>query len=195
MASFKERLDQTTEFIEVLGRLWGEESVAHRGKSYSFKGVSSIEPPRGSPIPLLIGSEMGGSKMLRLVSKFADIANIGWNMDIDLLGKKLEELERLCREEGRDLKKILKSTNFDLLTGADEKEYRTKVAATEEKFRPRFGGMEPYLAKISRGVVGTPEECLEKVDRVKALGVDLIFFQPLDSPHTESVELFAGSLG
>ena len=194
MTPFKERIDQTAEFVEVVKKLLEGESVTHEGKNYRFKGLSAAEPSRPHPVPLLMGSEKGGPKMMRLMARLADNANIGWNMDLGELETKLGEFDALCEEEGRDPSKVLKSTNFDLLVGADDGEYRSMVESTEKKFRPRFGGMEAYKDKIGKGVVGLPEECMEKVDRVKSLGVGLIFFQPLDSPDRRSVEVFSDSL-
>jgi alkanesulfonate monooxygenase SsuD/methylene tetrahydromethanopterin reductase-like flavin-dependent oxidoreductase (luciferase family) len=143
---------------------------------------------------VLIGTERGGEKMLKLIANHADIANVGWNLSLDELEEKLGRFDKYCQEAGRDSSKILKSTNFDLLVGDSQKNFSKKVEETEVKFRPRFGGIAAYKEKISKGIVGTPEECLEKVDRLKAMGIQLIFLQPLDSPDLESVELFGNSV-
>jgi alkanesulfonate monooxygenase SsuD/methylene tetrahydromethanopterin reductase-like flavin-dependent oxidoreductase (luciferase family) len=194
MLSFSERLEQTGEFVETLRDLWNGKSVTHSGKYYNLSGVSAVAPKRDRAILVLIGSEKGGRKILKFIARFADIANIGWNMPLGELEEKLAIFDSDCREAGRDPSKILKSTNFDLLVGANQSEFAKKVERTEVKFRPRFGTMGAYKAKIAPGLVGTPEECAEKIDRLKSMGIELIFLQPLDSPDLDSVELFARSM-
>jgi alkanesulfonate monooxygenase SsuD/methylene tetrahydromethanopterin reductase-like flavin-dependent oxidoreductase (luciferase family) len=193
-ASFSQKLEQTEEFIHILRTLLNEETVSYHGKHYTFTHVSASEPHREKPIPILIGTEKGGNKMLKLVAKSADISNVGWNMKLEDLEEKLSQLDEECRSVGRDPASIVRSTNYDLLLGSSEKELEDRIKATEAKFRPRFGGMDAYRAKISSGLVGPPEQCAERIDRLKGIGIDLVFLQPLDSPSPDSVRLFAANV-
>jgi len=193
-AGFSDRLDQTVEFIEILGKLLRQPSVSFDGKYYRFAHVSASEPRREDPIPILIGTEKGGPKMLRLIARSADIANVGWNMGLGDLEERIGELEERCKAAGRDPGAVLKSTNYDLLLGSTDRKLEDRIRSTESKFRRRFGSMKAYRAKIGNGLVGTPEECAEKLDRLKAIGIDLVFLQPLDSPKADSVEILADAI-
>jgi len=192
--TFLERLERTSEFIEALKRLWSESSTTYSGKYYTLSRALAYPKPSQKPHPpLLIGTEKGGAKVLKLISRFADVANIGWNTPVETLANKFGELDLECKSSGRKPSSIVKSTNFDLLVGETEAEVNKRIELTELKFRPRFGGMDAYKAKIRAGLVGTPEQCAKKLERVRRMGVVLVFLQPLDSPATESVELFAES--
>jgi alkanesulfonate monooxygenase SsuD/methylene tetrahydromethanopterin reductase-like flavin-dependent oxidoreductase (luciferase family) len=194
MSGFSDRMQQTAEFLDAVRELWGGSSVSHSGKHYKFDGASALEPGRADPIPILVGSEKGGSKMLKMISRYADIANVGWNMDMDLLAEKLGEFDSYREAEGRKKGDVMKSTNYDLLVGKDKKDLDAKIAAAWEKFKPRFSDYGAYAEKIAHGIVGTPQECAEKVDRLESMGIGLVFFQPLDSPSSDSVELLAREL-
>ena len=132
--------------------------------------------------------------MLRLIARSADIANVGWNMGLGDLEERIGELEERCKAAGRDPGAVLKSTNYDLLLGSTDRKLEDRIRSTESKFRRRFGSMKAYRAKIGNGLVGTPEECAEKLDRLKAIGIDLVFLQPLDSPKADSVEILADAI-
>lgn len=193
MPSFSERLEQTVEFVDAVKSLLSGGTASFEGKRYRFKGASAVAPARREPIKLLIGSEKGGPKMLDFIAKKADIANIGWNMPLDQLEETLAKFDERCRAAGRDPSTFVKSANYDLLLGRDTPEFERRVVDTERKFRHRFGGMEAYREKIAGGLVGTPEECGEKIDRLKSMGVDFVFLQPMDAPGLGSLELFAHS--
>jgi len=192
--TFSERLARTSEFIEVLKRLWSEKSTTYSGKYFAISRSLAYPRPTQKPHPpLMIGTEKGGDKVLKLISRFADIANVGWNMSLETLANKFAAVDKECRSAGREPSSILKSTNFDLILGETEAEVKKRIESTELKFRPKFGGMKAYKAKIGGGLVGTPEQCARKLQRLKKMGVDLVFLQPMDSPKIETTELFAKS--
>ncbi len=189
--SFSERRDRASEFAEILVRLWTENSVSYSGRYFSFQRAASYPKPRQKPYPpLLMGSETGGAQMLKLIAKTADIANVGWNMPLETLRAKFSELDEDCNALGRKPGSIARSTNFDLLLGSSELEVKAKVKATQEKFQGRFEAAS-FEEKIKNGMVGTPEQCAPKLEALEKMGVELVFFQPLDSPDTDSAELFA----
>jgi alkanesulfonate monooxygenase SsuD/methylene tetrahydromethanopterin reductase-like flavin-dependent oxidoreductase (luciferase family) len=111
-----------------LGASWGDdvasvteryallEQLLHFCDGY-FRGdpINAPTPLRRPPV-LIAGS--GERRTLPLVAKYADACNFLERIGIDEVKRKLEVLERLCLEEGRDYDHILKTT-FGLLGDRD----------------------------------------------------------------------------
>jgi alkanesulfonate monooxygenase SsuD/methylene tetrahydromethanopterin reductase-like flavin-dependent oxidoreductase (luciferase family) len=70
-----DRVDKTSEALEVILRLWTEPSVTHIGEYYHLDGAVLEPKPIQRPHPrLLFGSQ--GARMLNITGKFGDICFI-----------------------------------------------------------------------------------------------------------------------
>jgi len=190
-----ERLERLNEFVELIKSLLIDPETDFHGRYFSFSKALSFPKPLQEPHPpILIGTQGGGEEMLTIISRHANIANIGWNLPEDILEENFEELRNCCRKTGRDPGEIMWSTNLDLLLSKTEKDFNEKMKNTQRKFSGKYPSMTSHVEKTRHGLVGTIEECAQKLEGIKRAGVKMVYLQPLDLPDLESIKLFADKL-
>jgi probable F420-dependent oxidoreductase len=90
---------RTEELVEVLRRLWAEETVAHRGTFYEVP-PSHQEPRPPAPPPILLGG--AAEVALRRAGRIAD----GWvsasRTDLSRIGEQIYIVKEAARAAGRD---------------------------------------------------------------------------------------------
>lgn len=162
----KERMAKFREAVEIIHKMWTEDSPEFSGKHYSID--APINEPKNAgdkKVPLWIGG--GGEKVtLKLVAKFGDACNVGGG-NSETIRHKLEVLQGHCEREGRNYDEITKSSSFDVFpiaSGADPEQ----ATATVRKHR---GGMS--FADFSKGnVVGPPEKIAETIQAAVDAGME-----------------------
>lgn len=116
--------------------------------------------------------------MLRAVAALADICNISGSPAE--YQRRLDVLRNYCLELGRDFGKIEKSWTGDVLIVNEEEKDKL------EKLKLQRFTTEQYLDKH---IVGTPEECISKIQAYIELGVT--YFTVSVRTLEEDLELFA----
>ncbi len=99
------RVAKTRESIELIKKLWSEESVDFKGKFYNAKGViSEPKPLQGSSLPIWTGAM--GLKTLELTSRFADvwIPSLPLGASLDFYEKRSKKLKSDAQKFGRSVK-------------------------------------------------------------------------------------------
>ena len=199
------RVAMLDEAVQIIKKLWTEQRVNFEGKYYSLRGGINYPKPLQKPHPpILIGG--GGEKLtLKVVAKHADIYN-WWGggalataeETVDAFKRKLEILKRYCKTLGKDFEKIEKSFSTDVILAEDEEGARSMVKRLirERKAVGRYRGgdkWKPISAEeyVREKLVGTPEQCIDRLERFVDLGTTyFIFYFPL-AIETESHRLFA----
>lgn len=94
------RLEQLAETCEIVTALFTQERVTYEGRHFRLRdAICEPKPAQRPHPPLLIGG--GGERvLLRHVARYADAWNC--NVGFDEYRRKLEILQRHCRELGRD---------------------------------------------------------------------------------------------
>jgi F420-dependent oxidoreductase-like protein len=173
-----QRLQQLSEAIRLMRRMWSEPQVTFRGRHFHTDEVFCEPKPARRP-PILIGG--GGEKtLLKLTAKYADI----WNnlaVNLDQLGAKVEVLRQRCREVGRDPASIRVSQQTMVVIGRDDADAQAKV----EKARTIYGG------HLGSGISGTPAQCIEKIQALAQLGCSLLIIELFGRDPREPARLFA----
>ncbi len=165
--------------------MWTDETANFDGKYYQLQDAVNSPKPVQKPHPrILVGAE--GDRMLKVAAEFADI----WNFPSDTHWYTVEEylrknklLKKHCKELGRDSDEIERSLLTVALVGENHRDLERKL----EKFKPREVSAERYL----NAIVGTAEQCKEKIDRLVGAGVTYFILAFPDQPETTSMELFA----
>lgn len=102
--SFERRAQRTTEYIDVMRKLWGEQKSVHIGEFVNFKDVRSFpKPAQGVNVPVIFGGE--SLPALRRVASHGT----GWfgvNLDPDQAAAKIAKLHSLLDEKGRAHREI-----------------------------------------------------------------------------------------
>jgi F420-dependent oxidoreductase-like protein len=180
--SNRERLGLLDEALEVIPRLWSEETVDHKGAHLTFDGAFCDPKPLRSPRPpILIGG--GGEKVtLRIEARHADRTN--WQVGIDGFRRKSELLAGYCEEIGRDPDSIIRTH------GPDCRIFESEADMARWLDEPDGGdlwgetGVDDYVAD---NLVGTVEQVTEKAQAFVDAGCRGFVNWYRDSPSDESM--------
>lgn len=186
------RFELLSEQVEIIRRLFTEETVTFAGKHYELDGVRPLPRPVQSPLPIVMGGQ-AGPKAAALAASFADEYNsIGAGPDE--LPDRLARLDRACEEVGRDPATLSRSMMTACLVGETEDEVLTRTRAMMAKAGAE-GDPQAFLAeRADRWVAGTVEQVCEQLDRLEAVGIERIMLQHLVHDDLEMVALIGDEL-
>jgi alkanesulfonate monooxygenase SsuD/methylene tetrahydromethanopterin reductase-like flavin-dependent oxidoreductase (luciferase family) len=162
------RVSQLEDAIRLCDAAWERESpVDYDGEHYELNGLYCDPKP---DVPVLVGG--GGEQLtLRVTAEHADRWNVP-GTDPDTYAHKLDVLEEHCEAVGRDYGDIEKTVLLQACvrdtTEAAHDAYERLLAETEQ---------EPPDRDAFRGLVGTPAEVGERVDRYAEMGVDMVMVE------------------
>jgi alkanesulfonate monooxygenase SsuD/methylene tetrahydromethanopterin reductase-like flavin-dependent oxidoreductase (luciferase family) len=184
------RMERLEEALQIITQMWTEDKASFKGKHYSIEeAVCDPKPIQQPHPPILIGSS--GEKVgLRLVAQYANACNIEWT-SVAETKRKLEVLQRHCAKVGRNYDEIEKSWwgRMEIAEDAVEVERRlAKIYAQSEKKKPFDVWNQEYRA---RSIVGTVDECLEKIRNLRDLGISFIIVRFGDAPSKKGLRLLA----
>lgn len=179
-----ERMDMLDEACHIVRSLWTQEKTTFEGKHWQLKDAYLEPKPVQQRLPLVIGGS-GERRTLRIVAEHADIWHTGIG-DADEYRHKLDVLARHCADVGRDPADVRKSVTFRAVLAQDEPTAR-------ERAREIFGGEPPEQFKRMT-VIGTPEQCVERLREYAELGVGDFLLGALAPVDWQTVELVAESV-
>jgi probable F420-dependent oxidoreductase len=170
------RADLVDESLQVLRLLWQERSATFEGKHYAFDGIELAPKPVQKPLPIFMGGN--NPNVVRRVAKWGQ----GWfpaSVSEEGLKRGIDLLRGCCQELGRDPGEIAIAPQF--FTGIG----RTHEAGLAQFKRSRlYIHLQTLAASTLRGqdvsklvddnLVGSPAEIVDKIHRLKALGVSMI---------------------
>ena len=178
------RMDMLDEACHIMRRLWTQETTTFEGRHFQLQDARMEPKPLQEHLPLVIGGA-GERRTLRIVAEHADV----WNTflgDEDEYRHKLDVLTSHCADVGRDPADIRRSLTFRAVLADDERE-------AEERVHEVFGG-PPHPRLKSMMVVGTPEQCVERLRRFADLGVGDFLLGALAPVDWRTLELVAESV-
>ncbi|MFI5394840.1 MAG: TIGR03560 family F420-dependent LLM class oxidoreductase [Candidatus Binatia bacterium] len=174
------RLEQLEEAAALVKQMWTQDRASFSGRHFHVTDVYCEPKPVQTPHPpLLIGG--GGERvLLRIVARHADIWN---NLAVNQpdLAHKVQVLHQHCRAVGRDPKSIQVSQQTMVVLGKD----RADAEAKREKAQSVYGG------HLGHGIIGTPTECIEKIERHIAAGCTMFVIEFFGRDTREPARLFA----
>jgi F420-dependent oxidoreductase-like protein len=178
------RMDMLDDACHILRSLWTRETTTFEGKHFQLKDARLEPKPVQERLPLVIGGS-GERRTLRIVAEHADIWN-GFYGDLDEYRHKLDVLARHCADVGRDPADVRKSLTYRAILDEDEQ-------AAHERVREIYGGPPPEGIRTMM-IVGTPEQCVERLRGYADAGVgDFLLgaHAPIDQ---RTIELVAESV-
>jgi probable F420-dependent oxidoreductase len=157
------------EALELMSRLWREESVDFEGEHYRYEGAVISPRPVQDPLPLWIGgsSEAAIRRTARL--------GTGWVAGIqtpDQVAPVVERLIAAAAEAGRPLDPEHFGASFSFRFGSFEEPPVARTLAGFARFRPDLDPRS-YFA------VGGATEILARVDEYRAAGVSKFILRPM----------------
>lgn len=188
------RIGMLREGVEIMQRMWTEESVSYDGRYYQLDGaICSPRPLQDPHIPFWIAG--GGEKLtLDVAARYAAYTNFGQTLDV--FKHKSEILAGHCQDVGTDFDAITRSTNFNAIIGEDEAEVAERIAWVKSHYEPFVGERVERLVDAnyrgSGGFSGTPDQWIELLQPWKDAGMDyaILWFQDA-AFTTRGIELFA----
>ena len=180
--SIRTRLEQLEEGLEILKRMWTEETPTFHGVHYHIENARCWPKPVRAPHPpILIGG--GGEKiLLKLVARYANIWN---NLGIahGQLGEKLTVLRAHCERLGRSFEDIEISQQTIAAIGLtrDEANRRTEHVHQEVGFLTGAPSLCP---------TGMPNEIIERIKKNVAMGITTFIMSFGRHVGAESLRVF-----
>lgn len=176
------RIEQLREAVYVIKKMWIEDDANYKGKYYFIREVSNRPKPIQKPHPpIWIGGI--GKKLLRIVAELADGCNF-WGLAPEKYRQALDILKQHCLSIRRDWKEIQRSWGGEILLAESKQELKRKIW----RFKPKGISVEQY---IEGHIVGTPEQCIEKINEYVNTGVTYFMLYFPDMTEMNSLQLFA----
>jgi alkanesulfonate monooxygenase SsuD/methylene tetrahydromethanopterin reductase-like flavin-dependent oxidoreductase (luciferase family) len=181
------RLRQLNEAIQIIKKMWTEERPSFDGRYYKIKEAICNPKPIQQPYPPILVGGRGKKITLRIVAEHADIWN--WPPAVyitpDIYMEYLRLLEKHCQKVGRNLKDISLSMGDICQISESRLELNKEIA----KYKPKELSMDNYMNHL----IGTPDECIKRVELYQDLGVSEFVLQipSLGSGETKDLNLLA----
>jgi F420-dependent oxidoreductase-like protein len=180
----RERLAVLDETLEVIRRLWTEETVTFDGAHLHFDGAYCDPKPVQNLPPLLVGG--GGEQVnLRIAARHADATN--WQVGLDDFVRKSGLLARYCEEVGRAPDSVTRTHGPDCRIFDSEAEAR---AWCDEPDGGNLWGGESADVYLRDNLVGTPEQVTEKTQAYVDAGCREFILWLRDYPGDETLRRF-----
>jgi alkanesulfonate monooxygenase SsuD/methylene tetrahydromethanopterin reductase-like flavin-dependent oxidoreductase (luciferase family) len=180
----RERLGVLDESLEVIRRLWSEETVTFDGRHLHFAGAYCDPKPVQNLPPLLVGG--GGEKVnLRIAARHADATN--WQVGLESFVRKSALLAGYCDEIGRPADAIVRTHGPDCRLFDSDAEARAWCAEPDGGNLWGGGTVDGYLAD---NLVGTPEQVTEKTQAFIDAGCREFILWLRDFPGDETLRRF-----
>lgn len=188
-----ERLGRLDEGVQIFRQAWTTGTATLDGKYYQVDGARVYPLPlQDGGIPIWVAG--GGEKVtLRIAAQYAQYTNFAG--DPETFTHKSELLRDHCATVGTDFDAITRSSNFNTVIGATEAEVRERLAALASRLTPALGAdaAQDWVTKLyaDSPAVGTPEQIVENLSRVRDLGLSYAIHNFPESAYDLSgVELF-----
>jgi F420-dependent oxidoreductase-like protein len=181
-----ERFDRLEEQLEIITGLWmtpAGESYRFDGKHYQLLDSPALPKPVQSPRPPVIVGGSGKKRTPALAARFADEFNVPFSK-IEDIAPMYQRVRAASEAIGRATPPAFSAAAV-LCVGRDDAEVRRRAAAI---------GREVEELRENGGVVGTPGEAVETIQRYAEAGATRLFLQALDLSDLDHVELVASAV-
>jgi F420-dependent oxidoreductase-like protein len=176
------RLEMLAEHVEIVHRLWTEETVDFRGRHYTLDAAPGQPEPVQRPRPPLLVGGSGSRGTVEPALRFADEYNAPFVSPEDAAA---------IREKTRPLR-------FSVMTACligETREDALERARTLYGRRPRETSFEDWLARLEAiGVVGSVDEAAERLRAYERAGAERVMLQHLLHTDLEPVRLIGREL-
>jgi F420-dependent oxidoreductase-like protein len=184
----RERLGVLEETVQVVRRLWSEETVTFDGDHLHLDGAYCDPKPLQQQPEIWIGG--GGERVtLRIAARHADKTN--WQVGLEQFEHKSQVLREHCDAEGRDFDSIVRTHGPDCRLFDGEAALR---AWLDSPGGGSLWGRDDPEVYARDNFVGTPEAVTEKVQRFVDAGCREFVLWFRDFPEAESLERFAAEV-
>jgi dimethylsulfone monooxygenase len=200
-----DRYARTTEWLEIVERLWERDHFSFSGKHYAVDDAVLQPKPITRPRPVIYaGGESEAAKAM--ISRLCD-AYVMHGDEPSRVGQKIADMSSRREKLGLPPMKFgvaayvivrptVEETQQELARITNVKQsaagydnYQQWVSGTKLEQRVSLEDYSVSNRGLRSGLIGTPEQVAERVAEFEAVGVDLLLLQC--SPQLEEMERFA----
>ncbi len=182
--SDRQRLAVLDETLEVVRRMWTEETVTFDGDHLQFEGAYCDPKPVQQLPPILVGG--GGEQInLRIAARRADMTN--WQVGLESFQRKSGLLAQYCDEVDRPYEAIRRTHGPDCRIFDTEAD--TMAWCESEDGGDLWGGT-PTDRYLADNLVGTVDQVIEKTQAFVDAGCRGLILWLRDFPGDETLRRF-----
>jgi probable F420-dependent oxidoreductase len=179
----RERGARVTEAIDAVRALWRDTPATFKGRFTRFEGVSIDPKPVQQPgPPIWIGGRSDAA--LTRAGRQGD----GWVSYVvqpERYARSLDKIRAAAQAAGRTLDGFAAAHLAFVTVGRDHETARAAwVRALTKRYAQDF---EPLAEKY--GIIGTPAQCAEQIERFRAAGCTDIIVNPVGEPEHDVEQL------
>ncbi len=176
------RVERMRESLEIIKRMWTQENSSFDGKHYHIRDAVCYPKPLQKPHPPITIGGGGETYTLKAVAAYADRWN-GFGPPEEYR-RRMGILKKYCAQIGRDPDSIDMTyyASMDLYHSEDDllEAMKEMYLTGQQRGRPiqdQYPSFDEWLSLYrTRHLIGTPEECLEKVQHIIDIGVTYFIF-------------------
>lgn len=192
--SLGERMQMLEEQLEIVRRLWTEESVSFAGRHYRLEECEALPKPLQQPRPPVIVGGEAGPRSVDLAVRFADEYNT-LLAGVDECAERRMRIVAACQKVGRDPATLPLSLMATCVVGNDSREVIERVRAVMALWgRSDADPAQVLEERAERWIVGTPEEAVARLRALAEVGVERVYLQHLAPTDLELVELVGAQI-
>jgi probable F420-dependent oxidoreductase len=179
----RERGARVSEAIDVVRTLWRDTPATFKGRFTRFEAVSIDPKPLQQPgPPIWVGGRSDAA--LARAGRQGD----GWVSYVvtpDRYRQSLEKIRAAATAHGRALDGFATAHLTFITVGRDYEQARAAwVARLSRRYAQDFGPLADRY-----GVIGTPEQCAERLEAFRAAGCRYFLLNPIGDPSQEREQL------
>ncbi len=181
-----ERFDRLEEQLEIITGLWETpvgSTYDFQGKYYQLNDSPALPKPAQSPRPPVIVGGHGKKRTPALAARYAAEFNVPFSK-IEDVAPMYDRVKAACEAIGRTSLPVFSAAAV-LCVGRDDAEVKRRAASI---------GREVDEMRENGGIVGTPDEVVETIQRYAETGAGRLFLQVLDLNDLDHVELVAAEV-
>jgi alkanesulfonate monooxygenase SsuD/methylene tetrahydromethanopterin reductase-like flavin-dependent oxidoreductase (luciferase family) len=181
-----ERIERLREGVEIIRKLWTENHVSYDGKHFRLRDATLEPKPLQKPTPTIwVGGN--SSAITRVVAELGD----GWIPVLPTpkqLANGVLEISDMMKAVGRDPQRLRVAYGGSGCALIAENEEQVKKLS-----EPLIRSMEKPEEE-SACLIGTPAQCIEKIEQYQKAGAQKIVAGFYDFPSLKGLRLFAKSV-
>jgi F420-dependent oxidoreductase-like protein len=181
-----ERFDRLEEQLAIITGLW-ETPVGQRfsyaGKYYPVSDSPALPKPAARPRPPVLIGGRGRRRTPQLTARYADEYNVPFST-AEETGAAFGRIREACQVAGRDPDSLVYSAAHTVCCGRDEAELARRAEAI---------GWD-LATQRAEGLVGTPDEIVDRIGTFAGLGATRIYLQVMDLHDLDHLELIAAEV-
>jgi F420-dependent oxidoreductase-like protein len=181
-----ERFDRLEEQLAIITGLW-ETPVGQRfsfaGKFYPVTDSPALPKPVQRPHPPVLIGGKGPRRTPQLTARDADEYNVPFST-AEQTGAAFGRIREACQVAGRDPGSLVYSAAQTVCCGRDEAELARRAAAI---------GWD-LATQRADGLVGTPDEIVDRIGAFAELGATRTYLQVMDLHDLDHLELIASEV-